>query len=278
MKKVEKILFRYMKGWCVIVLVLIPLISWADNDRLFVRSGNKYYRAEQYDKAELEYKKALSANDQNTQAMYNLGCAMMMQQQDSLAIEQFKMSGAAETNKVRKSMSFHNIGVIFQMHQEYDKAIEFYKEALRNNPRDHETRYNLALCQQLLKKQPKQDQNKDKQNQDKQDQNKDKQNQDKDKQNQDKQNQDKDKQNQDKLNQDKDKQDQDKQDKQNQGQQDQKDKQDQKQQGQQGGQQQMSRENAEQLLNAAVQDEKNTQQRLQKAMQQPRRKGLQKNW
>ena len=40
----------------------------------------------------------------------------------------------------------------------------------------------------------------------------------------------------------------------------------------------MSRENAEQLLNAAVQDEKNTQQRLQKAMQQPQRRGLQKNW
>ncbi|MBR4389093.1 MAG: tetratricopeptide repeat protein [Prevotella sp.] len=271
---------KYCKMLFVIALAFIPVFSWADNDRQYVRSGNKYYRAEQYDKAELEYKKALSANEQNTQAMYNLGCAMMMQQQDSMAIEQFKMSGAAENNKVRKAMSYHNIGVIFQMHQEYDKAIEFYKEALRNNPRDHETRYNLALCQQLLKNQPKQNKNKDNQNQDKdkQNQDKDKQNQDKDKQNQDKdkQDQDKDKQNQDKQNQDKDKQNQDKQnqdkDQQNQ------DKQDQKQQGQQGEQKQMSRENAEQLLNAAVQDEKNTQQRLQKAMQQPQRRGLQKNW
>ena len=251
--------------------MLIPSLAWADSDRQYVRSGNKYYRAEQYDKAELEYKKALSANDQNTQAMYNLGCAMMMQQQDSLAIEQFKMSGEAETNKIRKAMSYHNIGVIFQMHQEYAKAIEFYKEALRNNPRDHETRYNLALCQQLLKNQPQQNQNQDKQNQAKDKQNQD--TQDQDKQNQDKQNQDK--QNQDK---DKDKQDQDKdqqnQDQQNQDNQDKKDKQSQ---GQQGGQQ-MSRENAEQLLNAAVQEEKNTQQRLQKAMQQPQRRGLQKNW
>lgn len=276
MKTNKSFIYNWFKGMCIVLLTLIPSLAWADSDRQYVRSGNKYYRAEQYDKAELEYKKALSANDQNTQAMYNLGCAMMMQQQDSLAIEQFKMSGEAETNKIRKAMSYHNIGVIFQMHQEYAKAIEFYKEALRNNPHDHETRYNLALCQQLLKNQPQQNQNQDKQDQDKQNQDKDKQNQDKqdqDKQNQDKQNQDK--QNQDK---DKDKQDQDKdqqnQDQQNQDNQDKKDKQSQ---GQQGGQQ-MSRENAEQLLNAAVQEEKNTQQRLQKAMQQPQRRGLQKNW
>ena len=252
MKTNKSFIYNWFKGMCIVMLMLIPSLAWADSDRQYVRSGNKYYRAEQYDKAELEYKKALSANDQNTQAMYNLGCAMMMQQQDSLAIEQFKMSGEAETNKIRKAMSYHNIGVIFQMHQEYAKAIEFYKEALRNNPRDHETRYNLALCQQLLKNQPQQNQNQDKQDQDKQ-------NQDKDKQNQDKQDQDKDQQNQDQQNQDN----QDKKDKQSQG--------------QQGGQQ-MSRENAEQLLNAAVQEEKNTQQRLQKAMQQPQRRGLQKNW
>ena len=118
----------------------------------------------------------------------------------------------------------------------YDKAIEAYKNALRDNPNDNETRYNLALCKKLLKKQPKdKDSKKDNKNKDKK-QNK----QDKDRNN------------------------------------DKKD--DNNNQKEQPRKEHMSKDNAEQLLNAAMQDEKQTQQRLQKAMQRPRRNRSQKNW
>jgi Ca-activated chloride channel family protein len=40
----------------------------------------------------------------------------------------------------------------------------------------------------------------------------------------------------------------------------------------------MSRENAEQMLNAAIQEEKQTQERMKKAQQQPNRRRLEKNW
>ena len=255
------------------VALAATLDASAQDDRYYVRNGNKLFRQGQHEKAELEYRKALTQNDQNTQALYNIGCAMMMMQKDSLAIEQFKLAGAVETNAIRRAMSYHNIGVDFQMNQDYAKAIEAYKEALRNNPHDDQTRYNLALCKELLKKQQQQkkDQNKDKDKDQDKEQNKDKdKEQNKDKQNQDK-NQDKDKQNQDK---DKNKDQKDGQDKQ-----DQNDKKDKQQSDRQNaGQQQMSKENAEQLLNAAVQAEKATQQRLQQALQQPQRKKLQKNW
>lgn len=133
-------------------------------------------------------------------------------------------------------MSYHNIGTIWQNHRQYAQAIDAYKMALRNNPKDNETRYNLALCQKLLKNQPQQDKNKDK-NKKEQDKKQNKQDQDK--------NQDKDKN---------------------------------KDQRQKPDQDKMSRENAEQMLNAAVQSEKATKRKIQKALSQPRKKSLEKNW
>lgn len=151
------------------------------------------------------------------------------------------------TNKIRRAKSFHNMGVIMQNHQEFAKAIECYKMALRNNPRDNETRYNLALCQHQLKNQKnQQNQNKNKSGNDKN--NKDKQNKKNKDQNKD-QNKQKNNQNKDKNNQ-----------------------------SQKPEQDKMSRDNAEQLLNAAVQQEKATKQKMQKAMSQPRRRQYDKNW
>ncbi len=223
----------------------------AQNDRDFIREGNRAYRAQKWAQAETLYRKAISKNDKNAQAVYNLGCALMMQQKDSVALQQFQNASQLETNKLRRAKSYHNMGVVFQNHRDYGKAIECYKMALRNCPQDNATRYNLALCKKLLKNQPQQN-NQNKDNKD----NKDKNKNNKNKQQQDKNKQDKDKNN----NKDKDK----KQDKQNQ-----QNKQD---------QDKMSKENAEQLLNAAIQQEQSTKQRLQKAMSQPKRKSYEKNW
>ena len=231
-----------------ILLVLAVVVSaagaQAQTDRQYVRNGNKYFRKGDYKRADMEYRKALSVNETNTQALYNRGCAIMQESPDS-AMAYFDQAGKMETNKVRKAMAYHNIGVIYHSNQQYDKAIEAYKEALRNNPNDDETRYNLELA----KRQQKQNQGgggqSNDQNKDQQDQNKDKQDQNKDKQDQ----------NKDKQDQNKD-----------------------QQQQQQQPQQQISDDNAERLLDAAMQEEKRTQDRLNKAMQQPRRKILQKNW
>ena len=165
----------------IIILLATLLVqgfnfAFAQADRDFIRKGNRLYRQQQYEKAEAEYRKALSHNSENSQAVYNLGCALMMQQKDSVAIELYQQAGRMEKNKLRKSQAYHNIGVICQNHQMYSEAIEAYKESLRNNPTDNETRYNLALCQQLEKKQPKNNQNKNNDKNKKDDKDKDKQN------------------------------------------------------------------------------------------------------
>lgn len=223
-------------------LILVLCIFAATNisaqntkqSRHFIRQGNRHFRAEKYEKSQASYMKALEADANNAQAVYNLGCAYMLQQNDSAAVANFAKASKIETDKHRRSMSYHNMGVIFQNRTMYDKAIEAYKESLRLNPTDNETRYNLALCQKMQKKQPQKDKNKN-QNQDK---NKEK---NKDKQQQQQQNQ------------------------QQQNQQQQQDK------------QQMSRDNAEQLLQAAMQQENATRKKVQQA-QGSRRRNLQKNW
>lgn len=231
------------------LLLVSTVAALAQNDRTFIRQGNRQYRARKWTAAEVQYRKAIARNANNPQAVYNLGCALMMQQKDSLAMQQFAKSADLQTtNKIRRAKSFHNMGVIMQNHQEFAKAIECYKMALRNNPQDNETRYNLALCKHQLKNQKNQQkQNKNKSGNDKNNKDKNKQNKNKD------QNKDQDKQ---KNNQNK--------DKNNQSQKPEQDK--------------MSRDNAEQLLNAAVQQEKATKQKMQKAMSQPRRRQYDKNW
>lgn len=232
-----------MRHAILILFLALMTTASAQTDRQLIREGNRQYRSKQYEKAEVSYRKALSKNENNPQAAYNLGCALMMQQKDSAALELYKKAAILEKEKDRLAKVYHNIGVMMQNHQQYDQAIEAYKQSLRNNPHDNETRYNLALCQQLRKNQP-QNQNNQQQKQDKQDQKKDDQ---KDKQDNKDKNEDKNKN-------------------------------DDKQQQQQPQPEQMSRENAEQLLNAAMQEEKATQERMKKAMQQPSRRNLQKNW
>lgn len=204
----------------------------AQSDRQFIRNGNRLYRQQNYAKAEIEYRKALSKNPSNPQALYNLGTALLMQQKDSAAVAQLQNAAKCETSKLRKAKVWHNVGVACQKHKLFSDAIKAYEESLRNNPSDNETRYNLALCMRQQKNQKNQDKRQNK-NKDKQKQNKN-----------------------DKNNKDK----------------------NQNQQQQQKQQEKMSKDNAEQLLNYAEQEERQTQQRLKKHEMQPQRKRLEKNW
>jgi tetratricopeptide (TPR) repeat protein len=222
--------------------MLAVLNVHAQSDRQFIRSGNRLYRQQNYAKAEIEYRKALGKNPSNPQALYNLGCALLMQQKDSAAVKQFQNAARNETAKRRKAMVWHNIGVVCQKHQLFSDAIKAYEESLRNNPSDNETRYNLALCMRQQKNQK----NQNKQNKQNKNNKNNKNNKDKQKQNKN----DKDKNNKDKN----------------------------QQQKQQQQQKQMSKDNAEQLLNYAEQEEQQTQQRLKKHEIQPQRRRLEKNW
>lgn len=223
--------------------------------RSAIREGNSLFNKEAFLDSEISYRKALEINPVDSIATFNLGNSLFRQQDDEKIKESLNhyMSTAQVAqksgNKDLAAKAYYNAGDVMMAAQQYDKAIQLFKQSLKNNPLDHEARYNLVLAQKLLQQQ-QQDQNQDQQNQDQQ---KDQQQQ----QQQDQQQQD-----------------------QNQNQQDQDQQQDQNQdQQQQQSQQQMSKEQAEAILNANNRDEKDTQQKVQqKLMQQVKRKQTNRDW
>ena len=236
--------------------------TMTENDH--IRKGNKFYADSLFEKAEVEYRKALELNPQSVDAIYNLGNALFNQIPQSQdkgkeALEQYTTAAKLETNKDKLAQINHNLGTLLYMAQQYPGSVEAYKESLRNNPNDHETRYNLAKAMHMLKQQNQQQDNQNQQ----QEQNKEQQ-QEQQKQEQNQQQQEQQSQNQ-QQNQE-----------QNQSQEQQQDAQ-QQQQAQQS-EENISKENAEQLLNAVMQDEKEIQEKSKKMQQQQRGKTLDKDW
>ena len=218
------------KFYILSMLLLVSTIhGLAQNktDRDYLRSGNKLYNDSLFIKAEVDYRKALEINPKSTDAMFNLANALLMQQKAQEAMEQYESVSKIEKDKEKLAQIYHNMGVILQSSKQLPQCIEAYKESLRNNPKDDETRYNLALAQKQLK-----DQQQDQQNQDQQQQQQEQKEEQKD-QNKDQQEQNK----------------------------------DQQQQPQQQNKNEMSKENAQQLLNAVMQDEKNVQDKVKKQLQ-----------
>lgn len=212
---------------------------FAQQEARNVRLGNRQYRDSSYVDAEVEYRKALERNPKSFEGLYNLGNALFKQEKYDEALEQYKAAAAvAGDDKGRLSAVNHNIGNSLCAKQQYAEAVEAYKASLKQNPKDNETRYNLAYAQEMCKQQQQQQQNQ--QNQ---------------------QNQQQDKKDQ----------------QQNENQQNQQDKQEQQQQQQQQDQQQMSKENAERILQALEEDEKEAQEKAQKAQYKGTR-NAEKDW
>ena len=233
-----------MKKFYILSLLLVAsagqVLAQQKTDRDYLRSGNKLYNDSLFIKAEVDYRKALEINPKSTDAMFNLANALLMQQKAQEAMEQYQSVSKIEKDKEKLAQIYHNMGVMLQSAKQLPQCIEAYKESLRNNPKDDETRYNLALAQKQLKDQQQNQQNQDQQQQ-QQEQKEDKQDQNKDQQEQ-----------------------------------EQKDQQQQNQQQQQN-KNEMSKENAEQLLNAVMQDEKNVQDKVKKQIQIQGKK-LEKDW
>ena len=163
-------------------------------ERNHIKKGNALFDEQKYAEAEVEYGKALEANPKSAIAAYNMALALIKQAApgDSTGLAQradslFGFAASTSKDKSLQSMAFYNRGNIAYNAQDYSKAIDFYKQALRLIPADDEARYNLRMAQLKLKNQQQnqnQNQNQDQNKDQNQDQNKD-QNQDQD-QNQDK--------------------------------------------------------------------------------------------
>ncbi len=222
----------------IIYLLFISTISFAQNERKYIRDGNEEYKKENYGNAEVAYKKAITENNESNEAIFNLGDALYQQKKYKDAENQYKILLNREKDKEKLARIYHNLGNAQLQQNQIEPSIEAFKQALKLNPKNDITKYNLAYAQSLQKQQQNQQNQQDKDQQEK-----------KDDQNQNQNNQ---------------KQQQQKEDNQ-QGQ-----KQMQK-------KDQISKEDAQRLLEAIQNDEQNTQEKL-KDKQQIQKINVDKDW
>lgn len=239
----------------IIVLFLLPVfVAAQDNstkkERNFIREGNKMYNEKRFADAEKAYQKALQENESSLVAKFNLATTYLRQAnvndttKNGLLDQSMKMLGevASAADNALASKAYYDLGNIYYNQKNYAASIEHYKNALRKNPDDDKARENLRLAQKQLKDQQGggggNNNNDDKQNE--------KQNQDQNKQKDDK-GQDQNKQNPNDK------------------------------QAKQPPQNSMSKENAEQILQTMQNEEKNTQDKVNKAKMQQMRGGRRTN-
>jgi Ca-activated chloride channel homolog len=235
-----------MKKLIIILLFLLPGYCLLAQEKSYIHKGNELYQQQKYKEAEADYRKSVEKKDKNIAGNFNLGDALYKQKKFADAGEQFNKLAATANNKALTAAAYHNMGNSLLENKKLEESIDAYKKSLLNNPNDDQTRYNLAYAQEKLKKQ--QQQNKQNQQNKNNQQNKDNKNKD-----------DKNKNNQDKK--DQDKQNQDKKDQQNQKQPD-----------------KVSKEDAERMLDALNNDEKQTQDKLKNKKFQGGKKNITKDW
>ena len=113
----------------------------------YIYEGNTIVE-ESFVEAEKKYRMALSEMPSNRKGAYNLGNAYYTAELYDEALARLN-SVAKDGSKSEKHRAYHNIGNVLMQNKQCEKAVEAFKNALRNNPSDDESRYNLALAQQL---------------------------------------------------------------------------------------------------------------------------------
>ena len=172
----------------VSILASYNIYAQSENYAKFYNKGNKFIE-NNFEEAEKNFRVAIDDSLSDLRATFNLSNKYYSEGLYDEAISRQIESTKLAKNKSEKHKAFHNLGNSLMKKEMCSEAVLAYKNALRNDPSDDETRYNLALAKKCEEEQQNDDQNKDNQNKDnenKDDQNKDDQN--KDSENKDNQN------------------------------------------------------------------------------------------
>jgi septal ring factor EnvC (AmiA/AmiB activator) len=226
------------------LLMLITGICFGQGEKKYIRQGNGKYNDNKFSESEVSYRKALDKNKMSSDAGFNLGDALYKQNKYEDAGKQFLENSSISADNIKKSNSLYNLGNSLLNNKKIQESIDIYKNSLKLNPCNNEAKYNLAYAQDLLKQQQQQQQQKEQNKEDNKDNKKNEKNKDQDKKQDENKNQN---QNQDQKN---------------------------DQQQQQG----ISKEDAQRLLNALANDEKNVQEKVKLAKAAKARVKVLKNW
>lgn len=177
------------------MLLMSPFVCLAQAERSEIRQGNALFDKGDYKGAEVKYRSALQLKGDSREALSNLGGALFKQKlgDDAAGVYKKVVEQSATLAPSAVSDAHYNLGNTYLQDRKLDEAIESYKNALRLNPSDMQTKFNLAYAQKLKKdkddkgggQDQKQDQKQDQTQDQKQDQKQDQQQDQKDQQKQD---------------------------------------------------------------------------------------------
>ena len=239
-----------MKNILIILSFLMSFNSFAQNKKSFLRDGNKLYADSSYNEAEMQYRKSLEKDQDYFNASFNLADAVYKQEryeESSALFDALKDNAPTETDLAKV---YHNLGNSLVKEQKLEEAIDAYKSSLRINPKDKDTRHNLAITHKQKQQQEQENKDENKENKDEQEQDKDGENKEEEKEN--------------------------KEQEQNQ---ENKEKQEEKKESKpEEKKEEMSKETAEKMLEAIQQKEKELQEELQKKKAKGKRVKVLKDW
>ena len=154
----------------LLVILLNSVVVFAQHHNSKIRKGNTAYIDSSYSDAEQLYREALMKNQSSYEASFNMADAIYKQERYNEANSLFKALSEKTDDKIKKSESYHNLGNSLLKEQKLDEAIEAYKNALRNNPKDLDTKHNLAYAMRMKnqsQEQEKEEQKKEEKEEDK---------------------------------------------------------------------------------------------------------------
>ena len=170
-----------MKRIIFLLMVCFSLLGFSQEKDLalqesnnLVYEGNELIGENEFVSAEMEYRKAISKKPTNAVASYDLGNAYYENERFEEALLRHAEAVDFAETKEQKHRAWHNIGNTLMKGEKCQEAVEAYKNALRNNPSDDETRYNFGLAKECAKKQQQEEDDKKKDDEDKKDEDKDK--------------------------------------------------------------------------------------------------------
>jgi len=153
--KINKILINYV---LLIFMSMGSLMSQQNEYESFIKKGNNSFE-ENTVLSEQNYRKAISVSPEFVKGQYNFSNNLYENEYyDEALLNQIEASKYAKTT-VDKHQIFHNIGNILMKQEMCKEAVEAYKNALKNNPKDDESRYNLALAKDCAKKDENENEN-----------------------------------------------------------------------------------------------------------------------
>ena len=158
-----------MKNILIILSFLMSFNSFAQNKKSFLRDGNKLYADSSYNEAEMQYRKSLEKDQDYFNASFNLADAVYKQEryeESSALFDALKDNAPTETDLAKV---YHNLGNSLVKEQKLEEAIDAYKSSLRINPKDKDTRHNLAITHKQKQQQQQEQENKDEKDEQEQD-------------------------------------------------------------------------------------------------------------